>query len=158
LIFINSPLSQFEVTNLIGIFAPILGKINIILINLALYIKISICTSLDLSFLGVFFIIFLFCDILLSGFGFIISYSGKKILDAVIRNAGAIGTGVVGVVTGLDSAFNLADRMKKGGGSSNSDESDPDKDKDKDRDKNKKEEDNNNNTENKDTENKNTKS
>lgn len=36
-IFILSPLSQFEVTNLIGINAPILGYINISLTNLALY-------------------------------------------------------------------------------------------------------------------------
>jgi hypothetical protein len=34
---LNSPLSQFEVTNLIGIFAPILGQLNINLTNLALY-------------------------------------------------------------------------------------------------------------------------
>ena len=33
--FINSPLSQFEVTNLIEIFAPIFGQLNIILTNLA---------------------------------------------------------------------------------------------------------------------------
>ena len=32
---IKSPLSQFEVTNLIEIFAPIFGQLNIILTNLA---------------------------------------------------------------------------------------------------------------------------
>jgi len=37
LFYINSPLSQFEVTNLFGIFAPIIGQFNIILTNLALY-------------------------------------------------------------------------------------------------------------------------
>ena len=36
-LFILSPLSQFEVTSLIGINAPILGHINISLTNLALY-------------------------------------------------------------------------------------------------------------------------
>ena len=35
--FINSPLEQFEVTNLIGINAPILGYLNITLSNLGLY-------------------------------------------------------------------------------------------------------------------------
>src|SRR5690606_3651220 len=36
-LFILSPLSQFEVTSLIGINAPILGHVNISLTNLALY-------------------------------------------------------------------------------------------------------------------------
>ena len=36
-IFINSPLSQFEVTNLIGINAPILGNLHLNLTNLSLY-------------------------------------------------------------------------------------------------------------------------
>ena len=35
--YINSPLSQFEVSNLIGIFTPILDKLNFIPYNLALY-------------------------------------------------------------------------------------------------------------------------
>ena len=35
--FINSPLEQFEVTNLIGFNAPILGYLNLSLTNLALY-------------------------------------------------------------------------------------------------------------------------
>lgn len=35
--FINSPLEQFEVTNLIGLNAPILGYLNITLTNLGLY-------------------------------------------------------------------------------------------------------------------------
>ena len=34
---LNSPLSQFEVTNLFGIVAPIFGQFNIILTNLSLY-------------------------------------------------------------------------------------------------------------------------
>ena len=36
-IMVNSPLEQFEVTNLIGINAPILGYLNITLTNLGLY-------------------------------------------------------------------------------------------------------------------------
>ena len=35
--FVNSPLEQFEVTNLIGINAPILGYLNLTLTNLGLY-------------------------------------------------------------------------------------------------------------------------
>ena len=34
-VFINSPFTPFEVTNLIEIFAPIFGQFNIILTNLA---------------------------------------------------------------------------------------------------------------------------
>nr|YP_010691064.1 ATP synthase F0 subunit 6 [Phellinus igniarius]WBU93165.1 ATP synthase F0 subunit 6 [Phellinus igniarius] len=37
LIYINSPLEQFEVTNLIGLNAPIFGYLNITVTNLALY-------------------------------------------------------------------------------------------------------------------------
>ena len=37
IIYINSPLEQFEVTNLIGLNAPILGYFNLTLTNLALY-------------------------------------------------------------------------------------------------------------------------
>ena len=37
LIFINSPLEQFEVTSLIGLNAPIFGYLNLTLTNLALY-------------------------------------------------------------------------------------------------------------------------
>ena len=36
-LYIFSPLSQFEVTNLIGINAPILGNLHIDLTNLSLY-------------------------------------------------------------------------------------------------------------------------
>ena len=36
-LMVNSPLEQFEVTNLIGINAPILGYLNITLTNLGLY-------------------------------------------------------------------------------------------------------------------------
>ena len=37
LIFINSPLEQFEVTSLIGLNVPLLGYLNLTLTNLALY-------------------------------------------------------------------------------------------------------------------------
>ena len=37
LIFINSPLEQFEVTSLIGLIVPLLGYLNLTLTNLALY-------------------------------------------------------------------------------------------------------------------------
>ena len=37
LIIINSPLEQFEVTNLLGLNAPIFGYLNLTLTNLALY-------------------------------------------------------------------------------------------------------------------------
>ena len=37
LIFINSPLEQFEVTSLVGLNAPIFGYLNLTLTNLALY-------------------------------------------------------------------------------------------------------------------------
>lgn len=150
MIFINSPLSQFEVTNLIGIFAPILGKINIILTNLALYTtNNNLNLSLNFSSIVEIFIILLFCGIIFVNFIFI-SYSGRKIIEAVVKNGPTIGAGVVGVVTGLDAAFNLADRYNKSGGSNGSGESDPDKDKDKDKNKdNNKTEDTNNNTENK---------
>jgi F-type H+-transporting ATPase subunit a len=49
---INSPLSQFEVTNLIGISAPILGHFNIILTNLALYAFLIIITVIGLHYFG----------------------------------------------------------------------------------------------------------
>ena len=37
LIFISSPLEQFEVTSLVGLNAPIFGYLNLTLTNLALY-------------------------------------------------------------------------------------------------------------------------
>ena len=45
-----SPLDQFEVTNLIGINAPILGYINISLTNLGLYSIIVTSVILSLHF------------------------------------------------------------------------------------------------------------
>jgi F-type H+-transporting ATPase subunit a len=49
---LNSPLSQFEVINLIGIFAPILGNMNIILTNLALYTFLIIIIVIGLHYFG----------------------------------------------------------------------------------------------------------
>jgi F-type H+-transporting ATPase subunit a len=49
---INSPLSQFEVTNLIGVSAPILGHFNIILTNLALYTFLIIIIVIGLHYFG----------------------------------------------------------------------------------------------------------
>jgi len=47
---INSPLDQFEVTNLIGVNAPIFGHLNLSLTNIGLYsiIVLSVITSLHL--------------------------------------------------------------------------------------------------------------
>jgi F-type H+-transporting ATPase subunit a len=50
--YINSPLSQFEVTNLIGINAPILGHFNIILTNLALYAFFIFLVVIGLHYFG----------------------------------------------------------------------------------------------------------
>ena len=49
---INSPLSQFEVTNLIGINAPIFGHFNIILTNLALYVFFIFIIVIGLHYFG----------------------------------------------------------------------------------------------------------
>jgi F-type H+-transporting ATPase subunit a len=51
-IFINSPLEQFEVVNLIGINAPILGHLNILLTNLALYSSFIFLVVIGLHFYG----------------------------------------------------------------------------------------------------------
>jgi F-type H+-transporting ATPase subunit a len=50
--YINSPLSQFEVTNLIGFFTPIIGQINIDLTNLALYTFLIIIIVIGLHYFG----------------------------------------------------------------------------------------------------------
>jgi F-type H+-transporting ATPase subunit a len=49
---INSPLEQFEVTNLISINAPLLGYLNITLSNLALYSLIVFTLIIALHFMG----------------------------------------------------------------------------------------------------------
>jgi F-type H+-transporting ATPase subunit a len=51
-LFILSPLSQFEVTSLIGINAPILGHINISLTNLALYTIFILLIVVGLHYYG----------------------------------------------------------------------------------------------------------
>jgi F-type H+-transporting ATPase subunit a len=50
--YLNSPLGQFEVTNLIGIISPILGQFNIILTNLALYTFLIIIIVIGLHYYG----------------------------------------------------------------------------------------------------------
>ena len=47
--FINSPLEQFEVTNLLGLNAPIFGYLNLTLTNLALYCIIVLFFSYKLT-------------------------------------------------------------------------------------------------------------
>lgn len=51
-LFILSPLSQFEVTSLIGVNAPILGHINISLTNLALYTIFILLIVVGLHYYG----------------------------------------------------------------------------------------------------------
>jgi F-type H+-transporting ATPase subunit a len=48
--FLQSPLSQFEVSNLLGLNAQILGLINFCLTNYALYILLTIFTIVGLHF------------------------------------------------------------------------------------------------------------
>nr|YP_009936108.1 Atp6 [Sanghuangporus vaninii]YP_010714088.1 ATP synthase F0 subunit a [Fuscoporia gilva]QNS39950.1 Atp6 [Sanghuangporus vaninii]WDD39651.1 ATP synthase F0 subunit a [Fuscoporia gilva] len=52
LMFINSPLEQFEVTNLIGLNAPILGYLNFTLTNLALYCFLVLILVLSLHLIA----------------------------------------------------------------------------------------------------------
>jgi F-type H+-transporting ATPase subunit a len=51
-LIINSPLEQFEVTNLLGLNAPIFGYINISLTNLALYSTIILFILVGLHYMG----------------------------------------------------------------------------------------------------------
>lgn len=51
-LFINSPLEQFEVTSLIGLNAPILGYFNLALTNLALYSVVVLFLVIGLHYLG----------------------------------------------------------------------------------------------------------
>ena len=51
-LIINSPLEQFEVTNLIGINAPILGYLNITLSNLGLYSILVLFLIIGIHYLG----------------------------------------------------------------------------------------------------------
>ena len=52
LYLINSPLEQFEVSNLISINAPIFGYLNITLSNLALYSIIVFILIIAIHFMG----------------------------------------------------------------------------------------------------------
>lgn len=51
-LFINSPLEQFEVSNLLGLNAPIFGYLNITITNLALYSALVLFLILALHFMG----------------------------------------------------------------------------------------------------------
>ena len=50
--FVNSPLEQFEVTNLIGINEPILGYLNITLTNLGLYSILVLLLIVGIHYAG----------------------------------------------------------------------------------------------------------
>lgn len=52
LLIIHSPLEQFEVTNLIGLNAPLLGYLNLTITNLALYSLLTISLILSLQIFG----------------------------------------------------------------------------------------------------------
>jgi F-type H+-transporting ATPase subunit a len=51
-LLINSPLEQFEVTNLLGLNAPIFGYLNITLTNLALYSIITLILVIGLNYMA----------------------------------------------------------------------------------------------------------
>ena len=51
-LMVNSPLEQFEVTNLIGINAPILGYLNITLTNLGLYSLLVLFLIIGIHYAG----------------------------------------------------------------------------------------------------------
>jgi len=51
-LLINSPLEQFEITNLLGISAPIFGYLNITLTNLVLYSILILFLIVSLHYLG----------------------------------------------------------------------------------------------------------
>jgi F-type H+-transporting ATPase subunit a len=50
--FINSPLEQFEVTNLLGLNAPIFGYLNLTVTNLTLYLGIILILVVGLNYMG----------------------------------------------------------------------------------------------------------
>jgi F-type H+-transporting ATPase subunit a len=50
IVMLMSPLAQFEVTNLLGLNAQILGLINFCITNYALYILLTIITVVGLHF------------------------------------------------------------------------------------------------------------
>jgi F-type H+-transporting ATPase subunit a len=50
--FINSPLEQFEVTNLLGLNAPIFGYLNLTITNLTLYLGIILILVVGLNYMG----------------------------------------------------------------------------------------------------------
>jgi F-type H+-transporting ATPase subunit a len=50
--FINSPLEQFEVTNLLGLNAPIFGYLNLTITNLTLYLGLILILVVGLNYMG----------------------------------------------------------------------------------------------------------
>lgn len=50
--YINSPLNQFEIRNLLSLDAPILGNLQISLTNIGLYLTIGAFTVLTLNVLA----------------------------------------------------------------------------------------------------------
>lgn len=128
--------------SLMGCSIVVLCGISIIVVSFIyhytkdIFINLSIFTFFGFSFFVVSYIV-LYIGCIGSNFinscgistivGYIILYSGagRKIIDEIRKNAGNIGTGAVGLATGLDAVLNLADRFKgdkgdKGGGSSGS--------------------------------------
>jgi len=86
--YINSfTFSSFNLANLIGIFAPILGQINIILTNLALYTYIlDFNCYLSCKDIVTLFPIFILCGIISTGVGYIFFHS-SRIAEKFIKNA-----------------------------------------------------------------------
>ena len=128
--------------SLMGCSIVVLCGISIIVVSFIyhytkdIFINLPIFTFFGFSFFVVSYIV-LYIGCIGSNFinscgistivGYIILYSGagRKIIDEIRKNAGNIGTGAVGLATGLDAVLNLADRFKgdkgdKGGGSSGS--------------------------------------
>lgn len=149
----------FNFSSLNVIFAPFFSLCDLIF-SLALQNHIVDFCNLVFNFylyctdIFIVYHIILLCGISLISVSFIIHYSSRRIIDKIIKNGGNIGTGVVGLVTGLDAALNLGDRFKgekadKGEGSSGgSGDSDSDKNKDTDKKDNDKKEDNKDSNEN----------
>ena len=133
-ISIISTLCVFDFSDFTLILAPIFGLFYLIY-NLAVHIYVFVFEfiyNLALHIYGYVFYLFTFvsfnyhfctdifilfpiltiCGISLIGAGFIISYSGagKKIVEAIVKNAGTIGATGVGLVTGLDATLNIVER------------------------------------------------
>jgi len=53
LFFVTSPLDQFEIRDLISVFMPILGNINISITNMTLYLTISFILIVTLTLITI---------------------------------------------------------------------------------------------------------